>query len=64
MEYRITKNGKRIPFKFVSKREEEKYINICLDWCGCVPIDVDWATNTIPYKERLENINKEDEKIS
>ena len=57
MKYTIkeVKNSetKTISFKFKSKKEEEKYISICLDIWGCVPVEIDWATNTNVYKSKI-----------
>lgn len=42
-----------IPFTFPNKKEELRYIDICETIWGCVPIDVDWAIETKPYKRKL-----------
>ena len=49
---------KTVPFTFPSKKEEEEYIYICETIWGCVPIEVDWAIDTKPYKNYLNKINK------
>lgn len=48
---------KTIPYKFPTKKEEEEYIEICEIIWGCVPIDVDWAVETKPYKRKLNKEN-------
>ena len=57
MKYRktIANNGKFkiVEFTFPNKKEELKYIDICETIWGCVPIDVDWAIETKPYKMKL-----------
>lgn len=38
----------------LKKKDEEKYIEICTQLWGCVPVDITWAINTKPYIEYLK----------
>ena len=37
------------------KITEKNYIETCLAAFGCVPVDVDWAVNSQPYKNKLKS---------
>jgi hypothetical protein len=55
MEYfQKDKEGKRLSYKFQSKKEEETYIGICRRIWGCVPCEVLWAVETQPYKSGIK----------
>lgn len=40
--------------KNLNKEQKTKYISICEIIWGCIPVDVDWATQTKLYKEMEE----------
>lgn len=48
----------KIPYKFPNKKDEDEYIAICEEWCGCIPCDITWAKGTKPYQRILNKINK------
>ncbi len=45
----------KIPFKFKTEEELDEYISICTEWCGGIPLEVNWAMNTNTYKEILKH---------
>ena len=36
--------------KFKNRKEKQHYIDICTTIWGCVPVDVDWAIQTLLYQ--------------
>lgn len=54
----IDGKSKSVPYKFPSKREERMYIDICETIWGCVPIEIDWAIQTKPYKRQEDILKK------
>lgn len=42
----------KVPYQFV-KGEKEEYINVCesVEGWGGIPLDVNWAKGTMPYRE-------------
>jgi hypothetical protein len=59
----VNGKAKAIPFKFSSKEDEQKYIDICEEIWGCVPIEYDWAIQTKPYKRKEEELKNNNSKI-
>jgi len=39
--------------KSLTQKEKSEYILICQKIWGCVPVDIDWATETDIYKKSL-----------